>query len=387
MPKTTFRIGVLLSVSGPYGLPVRSMSDGIRIALDQINSDSALGIRLEPVFVDPAGQDHRYRELSAELLDSGIKQLVGCYTSSSRREVIPLIESGRGLLWYPMHYEGFETASNVVYTGASPNHHIIPLISYLLGRNLRNAFCVGSNYIWAWENNRILSEALFQNQGRVVAQRLLAVGDAGDAIDAAIQEILETSPDFVFNTLIGDSAYAFFRRFRAACEAVGIDQPARFPIASCTLNEPELLSIGPDACDGHISSSVYFSSLPGAANREFLRSFDERGIAPTQVCADAETTFVAIKLLARCINDAGTDDPSAVIGALQEQRLATPQGVVWVDPLNLHVYATPRIGLSKKDFTFQVISEAQGPEAPDPYLIKTTPRWEVASPVGLRIAS
>jgi urea transport system substrate-binding protein len=387
MTKKTFRVGVFLSLNGPYGLPVRSMYDGVRIALDEINRDPALKIRLEPVFVDPAGRDNRYRELGAELLDSGIRQLVGCYTSSSRREVIPLIESGRGLLWFPMHYEGFETASNVVYTGASPNHHIVPLISYLLDRKLRTGFNVGSNYIWAWENNRILAETLLQNEGRVVGERLLAVGDTGAAIDAAIGAILDASPDFVFNTLIGDSAYAFFRRFREACTVAGIDQPSRFPIASCTLNEPELMSIGQDACDGHISSSIYFSSLQSRANQEFLRKFEERGIASTQACADAETTYIAVKMMAQCINDVGTDEPAAVIRALQEQRLDAPQGPVWVDQVNLHAYATPRIGRSKKDFTFDILAEASSPEAPDPYLIKTTPHLEVASPEDLRIAS
>jgi urea transport system substrate-binding protein len=386
MKNIRYRFGVLLSVTGPYGLPARSMVDGIKVALDQINSDPHLSVELEPVFVDPAGIDSRYYDLGAQLLADGIKQVVGCYTSSSRKEVLPLFENGNALLWFPMHYEGFETAANVVYTGASPNHHVTPLTKFLLERGSKRAFCVGSNYIWAWESNRILTETLIQSGGEVLGERLLPVGDTGESIDNAIDAILQTNPDFVFNTLIGDSAYHFYRRFRVACERLGIDQVTQFPIASCSLNEPELLAIGPAACDGHISSSVYFSSIASEVNRDFVASFERLGLDRTQVCADSETTFAAVRLLAAALHVAGSDHPAAVAKALAKIKLLAPQGEIWIDPRNFHVYATPRIGRSRKDFSFEVLAEAPVPEAPDPYLIKTTPTWEVLAPK-LRIAS
>jgi len=372
-----YRIGVLLSVSGPYGIPARSMADGVRIAIDQVNADPDLDVRLEPVFADPGGDNRRYHECAAAFLAGGIRHIVGCYTSSSRKEVIPLVEGRDALLWYPVHYEGFETAANVVYTGASPNHHIVPLIDYLVRAAGNKAFCVGSNYIWAWETNRIVREGLLPHGGSLVGEHYLPVGDTGEAIDAIIAAILDTQPDFISNALIGDSAYAFFRRFRAACQAAGIDQPSRFPVASSTLTEPELLAIGAEACDGHISSSVYFSSITSEANRRFVADFQAHGLPHVRISADAETTFVAVKLLAAALQNAGSDDPAAVIKALSRLRLDAPQGEVWLDPENLHAFLTPRIGRSRKDHTFEILTEAQGPEAPDPYLVRTMPRWDV----------
>jgi hypothetical protein len=134
------------------------MLNGALLAFREV--EEAGGISIQPVVVNPSGDLSRYRALSLELLGSGIRHVVGCYTSSSRKEVIPCFEKHDGLLWYPSHYEGFESSDNVIYTGAAPNQHVLPLVDYLASRIGSRAFCVGSNYIWAWENNRIFREAL-----------------------------------------------------------------------------------------------------------------------------------------------------------------------------------------------------------------------------------
>src|SRR5262245_5102376 len=265
------RIGVMFSTTGSYSVVSRSMLNGALLAFRGVEEGG--DVKLEPVVVNPSGDLARYRSLSLELLGSGIRQVVGCYTSSSRKEVIPCFEKFDGLLWYPSHYEGFESSDNVIYTGAAPNQHVLPLVDYLASRVGSRAFCVGSNYIWAWENNRIFREALTARGGIVTAERYLSVGDT--EFDQVIAAILDSRPNFVFNNLIGTSAYAFFRGFRAACRARGIDQPKEIPVASCTLSEPELGEIGSEAVDGHLSSSVYFSSLNSAENAAFMRAYGE----------------------------------------------------------------------------------------------------------------
>src|SRR6186713_351913 len=138
MTRRHYRIGVMLSTTGSYSVVARSMLNGALLAFQEVNATSP-DIELEPVVVNPSGDLARYRSLSLELLRSGIRQVVGCYTSSSRKEVIP----------------GFESSDNVIYTGAAPNQHVLPLVDYLASRVGSRAFCIGSNYIWAWENNRI----------------------------------------------------------------------------------------------------------------------------------------------------------------------------------------------------------------------------------------
>jgi branched-chain amino acid transport system substrate-binding protein len=258
---------------------------------------------------------------------------------------------------------------------------VLPLVDYLASRVGKRAFCVGSNYIWAWENNRIFREALTARGGVVVAERYLSVGDT--EFDQVISAILDQRPDFVFNNLIGTSTYAFFRAFRAACRARGIDQAAEIPVASCTLSEPELAEIGLDAIDGHLTSSVYFSSLDSPENATFVQAYAEAFPDMPAACADAEASYVAVKLLAAALEQADADDARSVRAAVANQRLAAPQGEVRIDPQTFHAWLTPRIGRSAVNGQFDVLLEARGPIAPDPYLVQSSPRFAVAmrSPV------
>jgi urea transport system substrate-binding protein len=377
MSTRRYSIGVMFSDSGPYGAVSRSMRNGALLAFEEINQSAGSGFTFEPVVCDPAGDPARYREMSAALLAQGIRHVVGCYTSSSRKDVIPNFEKHDGLLWYPSHYEGFESSNNVIYTGAAPNQHIIPLIQYLLSYIGKRAYCVGSNYIWAWENNRILREGLALAGGSVVAERYLAVGETDHT--KVIQAIIEAKPDFVFNTLIGNSAYTFFRDLRSACSACGIDQAKTLPIASCSLSEPELAEIGSEAMDGHLSSSVYFSRIESPANRQFVDAYQRAFPAGPPVSADAEASYIAVKLLTSSILAAKSDDVDAVRAAVPGHRLEAPQGIVRIDSQTNHAFLTPRIGRSTSAGEFDVVYAARQPVKPDPYLVQNTPHHEIRS--------
>jgi ABC-type branched-subunit amino acid transport system substrate-binding protein len=373
-----YAVGLLFSSTGPYSVVSRSMMNGALLALDEINTSSDLGVTLEPVARNPAGSNANYAAMADALLSKGIKHVVGCYTSSSRKEIIPYFEKHDALLWYPSHYEGFETAANVVYTGAAPNQHIIPLIDYLTVNHGNRAFCIGSNYIWAWENNRILRETVLARCGSVVAERYFPVGETGFA--SVIDAIIAARPSFVFNTLIGTSAYQFFRDFRRHAAEAGINQARDMPVASCSLSEPELDEIGQDAVDGHISASVYFASLKSAANAAFIASYRARfpkGPAPS---ADAEASYLAVKLLGISLAFAGTEALPHVKAAAARLEIEAPQGKVRIDEATLHTYLTPRIGRSTKSAQFEVIMEAKAPVRPDPYLVRSSPRFDIAVP-------
>lgn len=377
MEARTYDIGVLFSASGPYSVVSRSMLNGALLALNEVNASAGYGFSLRPRVSDPAGHNAKYARYAGDLLRNGVRHIVGCYTSSSRKEVIPLFEKHDALLWYPSHYEGFESSSSVVYTGASPNQHIVPLIEYLTGNVGRRAFCVGSNYIWAWENNRILREGLNAVGGAIIAERYLPVGEIDHR--QVIAAILEARPDFVFNTLIGTSAYSFFTDFRRACELARIDQPREIPVASCSLSEPELAEIGPEARDGHLSSSVYFSTIGTPENQRFVEAYDRMYPMGPAASADAEASFLAVKFLAASIAAAGTDDITHVRDAVRSRTMIAPQGEVSIDSETLHACLTPRIGRSTRDGLFEIVFEADAAVRPDPYLIASTPRFAVGN--------
>ena len=140
------RVGYLFSSTGSYELVARSMLNGALLATNEVNA-STLGIHFEPSILNPGGDLSQYSTLATNMLERDVRHVVGCYTSSSRKEVIPLFEKHDALLWYPSHYEGFESSTNVIYTGAAPNQHVLPLVEYLLAHHGHRAYCVGSNYI------------------------------------------------------------------------------------------------------------------------------------------------------------------------------------------------------------------------------------------------
>ncbi|KQT84201.1 transporter substrate-binding domain-containing protein [Aurantimonas sp. Leaf443] len=374
MTGSSIPIGILFSATGSYGTVGRTMRNGALLACRQVNEAAGSGLRLDPVVVDPQSCLSAYAPAVEAMLGQGIRHVVGCYTSSSRKDVIPIFEKRDALLWYPAHYEGFESSENVVYTGSAPNHHILPLVEFLVARHGRRAFCIGSNYIWAWESNRVLRDELLQRGGSVLAERYLPVGETD--MSHIVAAVLDAAPDFVFNSLIGESAYAFFRAMRRECRARGIDQARFLPIASCNLSEPELMEIGPEAIDGHLSSSVYFASVKSEANAAFVSDYARSFPDGPAASAEAEAAFVAVKLLARALGAAGTAEIGAVRRCVAGQSIEAPQGTVSIDPDTRHAYLTPRIGRSRHDGQFDILVEAKAPVRPDPYLVRSSAALE-----------
>jgi branched-chain amino acid transport system substrate-binding protein len=372
MDKTAIPLGLMFSQQGPYAAVGQAMFRGAQLAVREISADPDYDFAFCVHAVEPAGRNEGYVASAQALLATpGLEHVVGCYTSSSRKEVLPVFEKLDAVLWYPSHYEGFETSENIVYTGAAPNQHVVPLTHYILSEGGRRAFLVGSNYIWAWENNRIMRDVLGRNGGQVLGERYLPIDDVEMA--EIVDLILKNRPDFVFSTLIGESAYSFFRCLRAKCIAAGIDQPRELPVLSCSLAEFELPLIG-DACDGHITSSVYFSSVQTEANVRFLKAWAEQYGSESQTSADAEASYVAVHMLARSIDLAGTAHPASVLQALGSIKFSAPQGLVQIDPENRHCYLWPRIGSSRTDGTFKILHSSNKMVRPDPYLV-----WEPVS--------
>lgn len=364
--RATVPVGVIFSVTGSYGTVGQEMLNGALLALEEVNEGAEYGFTFEPTLCNPGGDITAYRTHCEDVLrNRSVRHILGCYTSSSRKEVIPAIEKFDALLWYPSHYEGFESSDNVIYTGASPNQHIVPLLRYALRERGTRVYCVGSNYIWAWENNRILREIVQACGGAVLAEKYLPVGSTD--LQHFIAEIRALRPDFIFNTLIGESSYAFYRAYAQAAD--GIIGPGRIPVTSCSLSEPELISIGPEACGGHIASSVYFQSIDRASNRGFVERYRARFGATKVTSADAEASYVAVILLARAIRKAGSTEIDQIKKAVYGCRFEAPQGPVRVDPENNHSFLTPALGVSRPDGQFDIIWRSGDPVKPDPYLV------------------
>ncbi|MHA7775382.1 transporter substrate-binding domain-containing protein [Roseibium sp. M-1] len=370
-------LGLLFSKSGSYALIGQEGYWGARIALDEINASGLFDFRFLRVDGDPKGSAENYAVEAEQMLrEAGCRHIIGTQTSSSRKEVLPVMERGRGLLWYTTPYEGFESHDRVVYTGACPNQGVVPLFRHIVPEFGKRAFLLGSNYIWGWETNRIARELLAGCDGEVLGERYVAIGD--ENIDHLIAEIREKRPDFIFNNLIGESSYAFLRAMKALAASDPAFAPERCPILSCNLTEAELPVLG-EAADGLISTSTYFETLETPENEAFLTRLAGLRGQGTSISSMFVGPYEAVWLLARAIEACGTEDPDAVLKELCRVPHPTPLRDIRIDPQTQHAFLQPLIAVvekadtSQKRSRFRVIEKTPGPIAPDPYLVHYDP--------------
>src|SRR5437868_7965619 len=271
MTKSSIPLGLVFSRTGPYAMMAGEMEKSALMAVDEVNRSAEFDFVFAPHLRDPGGVVAAYHIACADLIrEEQVDHIVGCYTSASRKQVIPIVERTERLLWHPARYEGFESSDNVIYVGAAPNQHVVPLVRHMLDHISTDVFCIGSNHIWTWEMNRVIREIVTSAGGRILAERLLELGET--AVDHIVKEIIDRRPPAVFNTLVGESSYAFMRAFHAEAMRAGLS----IPMLSCSLCEPELKLIGSAASVGCIASSAYFESIQQPENRDFVARWKAR---------------------------------------------------------------------------------------------------------------
>ena len=260
-----FDIGILYSRSGTYQLMSQALFAGAMSAIEDVNADIALPIRFTPIVRDPAGDLTNYAPMCAEILStSNARHVVGCVTSSSRKEVIPELDRAQATLWYNVPYEGFETSARVVYAHAATNQNILPILGWAMRHFGMSAFLAGSNYIWGWETCRVARTRLEASGGTVPGERYLPLGDT--SVEGLIAEIERCRPKFILNSLVGASSYAFIRAYAELGRRDPQFAPEYCPLLSCNLTEAELPVLG-DAAEGLISVGPSFCDTPTAEGR------------------------------------------------------------------------------------------------------------------------
>lgn len=366
MTAPVLRIGLLFSRSGPYADLGRQGFDGAMAAIEAIGRRGDLPFRFEPVIRDPEGNTDRYAALAREIVGEGVEHIVGCTTSWSRKEVIPVMEKTGALLWYPCVYEGFEANENVVYVGAAANQQLAPLLSFVLPRAGGRGFLVGSNYIWGWETCRIAREMILEGGGEVLGERHVPLGDTD--IERIIEEIARKRPDFVVNSLIGPSSYAFLAAYRALGARDADFAPGRRPVLSCNLCENEVAAISP-AAEGTLTAASYFQALPTRDNAAFLASLDAATVA-NGVSAFFAQAYAAVLMIARGLAEAEGQGAPAVLAAVKAGETASPLGALVIDPANHHLHAPAHIARATAEGHYEILLASDVPMRPDPFMIR-----------------
>jgi len=266
--KDPIRVGILYSETGVTSTIGLSQLQGALLGIEEINAAGGIdGRELVAVRHDPQSNPARYAQLAEKLIvQDRVNVIFGCYMSSSRKAVIPVIEKWNKLLFYPTLYEGFEYSGNVIYTGAAPNQNSVQLAEFMTTNFGARVYLIGSDYIYPYESNRIMGELVMQRPGSEKLGEHYAALDATEKDYRAIMaDIRDKQPDFIFSTVVGDSTASLYRAYAEA----GFD-PKRMPIASLTTSEAEISQMGRGVATGHFTAAPYFQSIDSPANQRCL---------------------------------------------------------------------------------------------------------------------
>lgn len=362
------RVGVLFSETGDISTIETSQLMGTLFAIEEINAAGGIcGREVVPIHYNPASSPGLYRVLAEQMVSRDkLNVIFGCYMSSTRKTVLPVVEKWNRLLFYPTLYEGFECSSNVIYTGAAPNQNSVQLADFMTANYGARVYLVGSDYIYPYESNRIMNDLIQQRPGgEKVGEQYVPLNAHPEDFTKIVADIKNKQPDFIFSTVVGNATKYLYRAYADA----GLD-PHNMPIASLTTLEAEVAQMGWDVAAGHISSAPYFQSIDTQVNRDCLTRFRSRFGSIVEPNAGWEAAYFQVHLFAKAMSLSGSDTIDALMPCLLGAEFEAPQGRVRIDPTNHHTCLYPRIGIVNGDTgQFTIVRQAVRTVYPDPYLV------------------
>jgi urea transport system substrate-binding protein len=359
----TIKVGLLHSLSGTMAISETTVVDAEKLAIKEINAaGGVLGRQIEAIEEDGASDWPTFAEKAEKLIDQDqVATVFGCWTSASRKAVLPVFESKQHQLWYPVQYEGQECSQNIFYTGAAPNQQIEPAVDWLLENKGTDFFLVGSDYVFPRTANTIIKEQLAAKGGNTLGEDYLPLGNT--EVTPIITKIKAAMPDggVIFNSLNGDSNVAFFKQLQGA----GMT-PDMYPVMSVSVAEEEVRQIGPEFLVGHYAAWNYFQTVETPENEKWVADFKAE-YGDDRVTNDPmEAAYIMVYLWKQAVEAAGTTDIPAVREAAYGQEFAAPEGPVTMNP-NHHISKTVRIGQVRDDGLFEIVSATDGPIDPVPW--------------------
>lgn len=357
------KVGILHSLSGTMAISETSVRDAELLAIEEINNaGGVLGKKIEPIIEDGASDNATFTEKAQKLiLNDKVATVFGCWTSASRKAVLPVFESNNALLWYPVQYEGQESSPNIFYTGAAPNQQIVPAIEYLAENYGNKVFLVGSDYVFPRTANAIIKKQAGALGLEVVGEEYTPMGHTD--YTTVINKIQQSKPDFVFNTLNGDSNVAFFKQFKDA----GLT-PEQIQTCSVSVAEEEVSGIGAGYLEGHLVSWNYYQTTKTPENEKFVAAYKAKYGEDRVTDDPIEAGYNAVYLWAAAVEKAGSIDVDKVKEASKGITFQAPEGLVTIDGENQHIYKPVRIGVVNKEGLIDEVWSTPEPIKPDPFL-------------------
>lgn len=378
--KDTIKVGILHSLSGTMAISETVLKDTALMAIEEINAKGGvLGRKLEPVVVDPASNWPLFAEKTKQLLTQDkVAVIFGCWTSVSRKSVLPVVEELNGLLFYPVQYEGEELSKNVFYTGAAPNQQAIPAVEYLMskeGGGAKRFVLLGTDYVYPRTTNKIL-RAFLKSKGVAESDIMEEYTPFGHAdyqtIIAKVKKFAgEGKKTAVISTINGDSNVPFYKELgNAGLKAKDV------PVVAFSVGEEELRGVDTKPLVGHLAAWNYFMSVKNPTNTEFTKQWSSyakakniAGHKDKPLTNDPmEATYIGVKMWAQAVEKAKSTDVDKVIAAMAGQTVKAPSGfTATMDMKNHHLHKPVFIGEVKADGQFNVVWKTPGPVKAKPW--------------------
>lgn len=358
----SIKVGVLHSLSGTMSISEVDVKNATLLAIDEINkAGGLLGKQIEPVVEDGASDWPTFTEKSNKLIEKDkVNVVFGCWTSSSRKAVLPVFEQKNSLLFYPVQYEGMEASKNVVYTGAAPNQQIIPAVDWMIKQGKKKFFLVGSDYVFPRTANKIIKAQLAASGVEMKGEEYVPLGHT--EFTTLIQKIKASGADAVLNTLNGDSNVGFFKQLSSA----GITAEA-VPVMSFSIAEVELKGIGADVMKGQYAAWNYFMTMKSSANDAFIKAYQTKYGADKVTDDPIEAAYFGVYLWASAVKKANSYDVNKVREAVRGITYAAPEGTITVDSINNHTIKNFMIGKVNDKGLFDIVYQSPAMITPDPF--------------------
>jgi urea transport system substrate-binding protein len=376
------KVGILHSLSGTMAISETSLKDVALMTIEEINArGGVLGRKLEPVVVDPASNWPLFAEKARDLLaNQKVAATFGCWTSVSRKSVLPVFEEQNGLLFYPVQYEGEESSFNVFYTGAAPNQQAIPAVEYLMsaqGGGAKRFVLLGSDYVYPRTTNKILRYFLHAKgvKDDDIMETYTPFGHSDyQTIVADIKRFAQGKRTAVVSTINGDSNVPFYKELgNQGLRAEDV------PVVAFSVGEEELRGVDTKPLVGHLAAWNYFMSVDTPENKAFIekwKAYVKKNNLPDadkRVTNDPmEATYVGIHMWAQAVEQARSTNVDAVRQAMGTQTFRSPSGFdLQMDGKNHHLHKPVLIGEIKADGQFKVVWKTPGPiraQAWSPYI-------------------
>jgi urea transport system substrate-binding protein len=364
----TIKVGVLHSLSGTMAISETTLKDTVLMMIEEQNKKGGLlGKQLEPVVVDPASNWPLFAEKARELLtQEEVDVIFGCWTSVSRKSVLPVLEELNGLMFYPVQYEGEESSKNVFYTGAAPNQQAIPAVDYLMNElGVERWVLAGTDYVYPRTTNKIL-EAYLKSKGVAEEDIMINYTPFGHSDWQSIVSDIKKfggagKKTAVVSTINGDANVPFYKEL--GNQGVSSED---IPVVAFSVGEEELSGIDTGPLVGHMAAWNYFQSVDTDLNSEFIQKWHAFTGDDSRVTNDPmEATYIGFNMWAQAVTAAGTTDVDAVEQAMIGQEVPNLTGGVAVMNKNHHLSKPVLIGEIQDDGQFEVVWETEGVVAGD----------------------